>query len=227
MNSLKTYLDKLTPSQMVCLQQKLGIISKESNTELIIKKLFENEDYHIFCEQERKKDARNVYQSIIMANNHDVINSSKSKNEIRTIQNDFSKNIQQKEIQFPILFIKYCIDSQYPKSSSIESVPRPLQTNLNCKEKIDENFREIDFTKKITQINKSHPERKIKRSRTSFGHHQKRVMKDLFQRNQNPERHELKELASETGVKPQLMKVCFYFHEFWYHFCVKISYVEF
>ena len=205
MNSLQIYLDNLTPSQMDFLQQKLGF-SKESNTDTIMKTLYENENYKNFCEQERKEDARNVYLNIIMV---------KSKNQIRTIQNDFSKNIQQKETQFPILFLKYCINSQQFKSSSTESVPQPLQTIPNCKEKVQKidtqiKISEIKVKKSEGKVQKS--ERNIKRFRTSFRHHPMfHVMKDLFQRNQNPESLELKKLASEMGLKPQLMMVCFYF----------------
>lgn len=49
---------------------------------------------------------------------------------------------------------------------------------------------------------------KTKRARTSFKHHQLRIMKSHFQMNQNPDSRELKELASKTGLDKKVLQVC-------------------
>ena len=101
MISLKTYLiKKLTQEQMLVLLQKLNI-PKDLNDDELMKHLLENKDYKKFCQEENSKEAKKVYQRMLTnANNPE---------EIRRIQNDFSKNIQNKENQFPILFMKYFI----------------------------------------------------------------------------------------------------------------------
>ena len=49
---------------------------------------------------------------------------------------------------------------------------------------------------------------KTKRARTSFKHHQLRIMKSHFQMNQNPDSRELKDLASKTGLDKKVLQVC-------------------
>ena len=101
MISLKTYLiKKLTQEKLLVLQQKLNI-PKDSNNDEFIKYLLENEDYKSFCQGENSKEAQRVYQRILTNANHPE--------EIRRIQNEFSKNIQKKEKRFPKLFIKHFI----------------------------------------------------------------------------------------------------------------------
>ena len=51
---------------------------------------------------------------------------------------------------------------------------------------------------------------KTKRARTSFKHHQLRIMKSHFQMNQNPDSRELKELATKTGLDKKVLQVCIY-----------------
>ena len=101
MKSLKKYLiKKLTLEQRLVLLQKLNI-PKDSNNDEFIKHLLENKDYKNFCQEENSKEAKKVYQRILTyANNPE---------EIRRIHKDFSKNIQNKENQFPLLFMKYFI----------------------------------------------------------------------------------------------------------------------
>lgn len=48
---------------------------------------------------------------------------------------------------------------------------------------------------------------KTKRARTSFKHHQLRIMKSHFQMNQNPDSRELKELATKTGLDKKVLQV--------------------
>ena len=48
---------------------------------------------------------------------------------------------------------------------------------------------------------------KTKRARTSFKHHQLRIMKSHFQMNQNPDSRELKDLASKTGLDKKVLQV--------------------
>lgn len=50
---------------------------------------------------------------------------------------------------------------------------------------------------------------KTKRARTSFKHHQLRIMKSHFQMNQNPDSRELKELATKTGLDKKVLQVWF------------------
>ena len=100
MISLKTYLKKLTLEQRLALLQKLNI-PKDSNNDEFMKHLLENKDYKNFCQEENSKEAKEVYQRILDNSNHPE--------EIRRIQNDFSKNIQNKENQFPLSFMKYFI----------------------------------------------------------------------------------------------------------------------
>ena len=101
MISLKTYLiKKLTQEQMLALLQKLNI-PNDLNDDELMKHLLENKDYKNFCQEENSKEAKKVYQRMLTnANNPE---------EIRRIQNDFSKNIQNKENQFPLSFMKYFI----------------------------------------------------------------------------------------------------------------------
>jgi LIM homeobox protein 2/9 len=47
---------------------------------------------------------------------------------------------------------------------------------------------------------------KTKRARTSFKHHQLRIMKSHFQMNQNPDSRELKDLASKTGLDKKVLQ---------------------
>ena len=54
---------------------------------------------------------------------------------------------------------------------------------------------------------------KTKRARTSFKHHQLRIMKSHFQMNQNPDSRELKELATKTGLDKKVLQVCIYIWE--------------
>ena len=101
MISLKTYLSKkLELEKMFVLLQKLNI-PKDLNDDELMKHLLENKDYKKFCQEENSKEAKKVYQRMLKNANHPE--------EIRKIQNDFSKNIQNKENQFPILFMKYFI----------------------------------------------------------------------------------------------------------------------
>ncbi len=48
---------------------------------------------------------------------------------------------------------------------------------------------------------------KTKRARTSFKHHQLRVMKEHFQHNQNPDSRELKVLSQNTGLDKKVLQV--------------------
>ena len=101
MISLKTYLiKKLTQEKLLVLQQKLNI-PKDSNNDEFMKYLIENKDYKTFCQDENSKEAQKVYQRILTNANHPE--------EIRRIQNEFSKNIKKKEEIFPLLFIKHFI----------------------------------------------------------------------------------------------------------------------
>ena len=101
MISLKTYLiKKLTLEERLILLQKLNI-PKDSNDDEFMKHLLENKDYKNFCQEENSKEAQNVYQRMLKNDNH--------QEEIRKIQNDFSNNIQKKENQFPLSFMKYFI----------------------------------------------------------------------------------------------------------------------
>lgn len=50
---------------------------------------------------------------------------------------------------------------------------------------------------------------KTKRARTSFKHHQLRIMKGHFQVNQNPDSRELKMLAQKTGLDKKVLQVWF------------------
>ena len=101
MISLKSYLiKKLTLAQRLVLLQKLNI-PREANNDEFIKYLLENKDYKNFCQEENSLDAQKVYQRMLKNANHPE--------EIRKIQNDFSKNIQKKEKMFPLLFMKYFI----------------------------------------------------------------------------------------------------------------------
>ena len=48
---------------------------------------------------------------------------------------------------------------------------------------------------------------KTKRARTSFKHHQLRIMKGHFQINQNPDSRELKMLSQKTGLDKKVLQV--------------------
>ena len=48
---------------------------------------------------------------------------------------------------------------------------------------------------------------KTKRARTSFKHHQLRIMKAHFQVNQNPDSRELKMLSQKTGLDKKVLQV--------------------
>jgi hypothetical protein len=48
---------------------------------------------------------------------------------------------------------------------------------------------------------------KTKRARTSFKHHQLRIMKAHFQSNQNPDSRELKLLSQKTGLDKKVLQV--------------------
>lgn len=48
---------------------------------------------------------------------------------------------------------------------------------------------------------------KTKRARTSFKHHQLRIMKAHFQINQNPDSRELKMLSQKTGLDKKVLQV--------------------
>lgn len=50
---------------------------------------------------------------------------------------------------------------------------------------------------------------KTKRARTSFKHHQLRIMKAHFQHNQNPDSRELKMLSQKTGLDKKVLQVWF------------------
>lgn len=50
---------------------------------------------------------------------------------------------------------------------------------------------------------------KTKRARTSFKHHQLRIMKAHFQVNQNPDSRELKMLSQKTGLDKKVLQVWF------------------
>ena len=49
---------------------------------------------------------------------------------------------------------------------------------------------------------------KSKRARTSFKHHQLRIMRSHFQINQNPDSRELKMLSQKTGLDKKVLQVC-------------------
>ena len=51
---------------------------------------------------------------------------------------------------------------------------------------------------------------KTKRARTSFKHHQLRIMKGHFQINQNPDSRELKMLSQKTGLDKKVLQVGHY-----------------
>ena len=46
-----------------------------------------------------------------------------------------------------------------------------------------------------------------KRMRTSFKHHQLRIMKSYFQLNHNPDAKDLKQLAQKTGLSKRVLQV--------------------
>ncbi len=48
---------------------------------------------------------------------------------------------------------------------------------------------------------------RTKRARTSFKHHQLRIMKAHFQINQNPDSRELKMLSQKTGLDKKVLQV--------------------
>ena len=50
---------------------------------------------------------------------------------------------------------------------------------------------------------------KTKRARTSFKHHQLRIMKAHFQINQNPDSRELKMLSQKTGLDKKVLQVSY------------------
>merc|ERR1712020_472167 len=50
---------------------------------------------------------------------------------------------------------------------------------------------------------------KSKRARTSFKHHQLRIMRSHFQINQNPDSRELKMLSQKTGLDKKVLQVWF------------------
>uniref|UniRef100_A0A0K2T842 LIM homeobox 2 [Chrysemys picta] n=1 Tax=Lepeophtheirus salmonis TaxID=72036 RepID=A0A0K2T842_LEPSM len=54
-----------------------------------------------------------------------------------------------------------------------------------------------------------HPASKTKRARTSFKHHQLRIMRGHFQVNQNPDSRELKMLSQKTGLDKKVLQVWF------------------
>lgn len=47
-----------------------------------------------------------------------------------------------------------------------------------------------------------------KRMRTSFKHHQLRIMKSYFALNHNPDSKDLKQLAQKTGLSKRVLQVC-------------------
>ena len=101
MISLKTYLiKKLTLEKRLVLLQKLNI-PKDSNDDEFMKHLLENKDFKNFCQEKNSKEAQKVYQR--------MLSNANNPEEIRRIQNDFSKIIQKKETQFPLLFMEYFI----------------------------------------------------------------------------------------------------------------------
>ncbi len=53
---------------------------------------------------------------------------------------------------------------------------------------------------------------KTKRARTSFKHHQLRIMKAHFQVNQNPDSRELKMLSQKTGLDKKVLQVSWKFY---------------
>ncbi len=48
-----------------------------------------------------------------------------------------------------------------------------------------------------------------KRMRTSFKHHQLRVMKSYFELNHNPDAKDLKQLSQKTGLSKRVLQVWF------------------
>ena len=53
----------------------------------------------------------------------------------------------------------------------------------------------------------AHPSRQ-KRMRTSFKHHQLRIMRSYFGLNHNPDAKDLKQLAQKTGLSKRVLQVC-------------------
>lgn len=67
------------------------------------------------------------------------------------------------------------------------------------------------------------PQSKTKRARTSFKHHQLRIMKAHFQINQNPDSRELKMLSQKTGLDKKVLQVSFLKRSFpWNMFLISI-----
>ena len=52
------------------------------------------------------------------------------------------------------------------------------------------------------------PTQRQKRMRTSFKHHQLRIMKSYFGLNHNPDAKDLKQLAQKTGLSKRVLQVC-------------------
>lgn len=51
------------------------------------------------------------------------------------------------------------------------------------------------------------PSQRQKRMRTSFKHHQLRIMKSYFGLNHNPDAKDLKQLAQKTGLSKRVLQV--------------------
>ena len=126
MISLRTYLlRKLTTEQILVVQQKLAIPLLLSNNDEFMKHLYENKDYKKFCQEERSNEAKKVYQKIMM-----LTNTAQNPDEIRRIQNNFSKTIHDSENQFPLLFMKYFIAKHF-KTLNVDWSINDTENDLN------------------------------------------------------------------------------------------------
>jgi LIM homeobox protein 2/9 len=59
----------------------------------------------------------------------------------------------------------------------------------------------------ISQLPQQQPAARQKRLRTSFKHHQLRIMKTYFALNHNPDAKDLKQLAQKTGLGKRILQV--------------------
>ena len=65
------------------------------------------------------------------------------------------------------------------------------------------------FPMSADEMGMAHSHGKSKRARTSFKHHQLRIMRSHFQINQNPDSRELKMLSQKTGLDKKVLQVWF------------------
>ena len=83
-----------------------------------------------------------------------------------------------------------------------------VQKICNEKKKINENNLDGNFSS-ILFNNQStiNPQQRTKRNRTSFKHHQLRIMKTFFAQNHNPDSKGLKILSQKTQLSKRVLQV--------------------